>query len=69
MRKGQFYRHENCEDMVVFVLRAVPVPKGGKFKVHYHGLSAVDRKPYPMGVMEEIFIAREDLGKWKFYAR
>lgn len=67
MRRGNYYQHENTTDLIVLVMRAIKVPRGGKFKVAYHFKSAVDGKPIPHGITEEIFVATKDLSKWKYY--
>lgn len=65
MRKGSIYKHENCDDVAIQVLRVVPIPEKQGYKVKVSWINIVNpSNKYPCGLTEEIFILARDWPKW-----
>ena len=60
------YKHENCSDVAINVLRIVHIPQKAGYKVKVSWINIVNpNNIYACGVTEEIFIKKEDIKNWK----
>lgn len=69
MRIDNLYKHENGSDAAILILKhpLFIAPKNG-YKIRIKWMNIVNPKNvYDIGIMETIFIKKEDIKNWKFY--
>lgn len=70
MKKGGIYQHTSCQDVAVECKRIIFIPekKGYKVKVSWVNVSGIG-EPYPVGLVEEIFVPSTLIKEWKPWQR
>lgn len=68
MKKYGLYKHENCSDVLIDVLRIIFIPEKKGYKVKVNWINCVNKENlFPIGVSEEIFIPKEKIKEWFLY--
>lgn len=68
MRAGFAYKHENCTDSFIEIMK-VQYHDNKRVKVRVIWWTIGTTRSWPSGLIETIEIKREDLAKWKPYSK
>lgn len=66
-KKGLFYKHINCKDIIILVLWAGEFSGYSKLKIAYYNISPYPLKPWPINITDKVKIKIEDYDKWGVY--
>jgi hypothetical protein len=66
MEKNGYYKHVNCTDVAIEVLRITHIPEKNGYKVKVSWMNVASGKfAYPLGYIEEIFIPSSLIRDWQ----
>ena len=66
-KKGLFYKHDNCKDIIIRVLWAGYYNNVHKLKIEYWNISPRDKEPWYMHVNDRVKISADNAIFWHKY--